>query len=48
MIDEDMTEAAVGKDGAAEFSDIGRCFQPTGRFCVELSKFLQRSVLFFR
>jgi hypothetical protein len=43
-----MAEAAVGKDGAAEYPDIGRCLQPGLRLGVELSDFLQLSLLFFR
>ena len=48
VIHEDMAEAAISKDGAAEFSNIRRCFQPALRFRIELSKFLQLSILFFR
>ena len=43
-----MAEATVGKDGAAEFPDIGRCFQPGLSLGIELSDFLQLSILFFR
>lgn len=47
MIHEDMTVAAIDKEGAAEFSNIRRCFHPTGRLRIEISKSLQFSILFF-
>src|SRR5437773_2184662 len=43
MIHEDVTEAAITKEGAAEFSNISRCFHPARRFRIEISKFLQLS-----
>ena len=48
MIHEDMVVAAIGKDGAAEFSYINGCFHPARRFHIEISKLLQLPVLFFR
>ena len=46
MIHEDMTEAAISKEGAAEFSNIRGCFQPALRLRIEISKFLQLPILF--
>jgi hypothetical protein len=48
VIHEDTTEAAITKEGAAELSHICRCFHPTRRLRIEISKFLQLSILFFR
>src|SRR5882724_11323281 len=48
VIHEDMVEAAIAKEGALEFPDFRRCFHPARRFRIELSKFLQLSILFFR
>src|SRR3989304_1190544 len=48
MIHEDIVVAAITKEGAAEFSNIRRCFHPARRFRIEISKFLQLSILFFR
>src|SRR5271157_173883 len=48
VIQENSVEAAITKEGAAEFSDIRRCFHPARRFRIEISKFLQLSILFFR
>src|SRR5580704_1190419 len=48
VIHENGVEAAITKEGAAEFSDLGRCFHPTRRFRIELSKFLQLSIFLFR
>jgi len=42
-----MAEAAITKESAAEFSDISRCFHPTRRLRIEISKLLQLSILFF-
>src|SRR5437667_8736947 len=48
VIHENSVVAAITKEGAAEFSDIRRCFHPARRFRLEISKFLQLSILFFR
>src|SRR5262249_16577461 len=48
VIDEDMVEAAIAKEGSVEFPDFRRCFHPARRFRIELTKFLQLSILFFR
>ena len=48
MIHEDMVVAAISKEGTPAFSNSRRCFDPTRRFRIEISKFLQCSVLFFR
>ena len=48
MKHKDMVVAAISKDGAAEFSNLSRCFQPALSLGIEVSKFLQRSILFFR
>ena len=48
VIHENSVVAAITKEGAAEFSDIRRCFHPARRFRIEISKFLQLSILFFR
>ncbi len=37
---EDMAVAVISKDGATEFSNISRCFQPARCFRIEISKFL--------
>ena len=47
MINEDITEAVISKEGAAEFSNIRGCFQPALRLVIEESKFLQLPILFF-
>jgi hypothetical protein len=36
-----VTGKAITKEGAAQFSDIRRCFHPAQRFRIELSKFPQ-------
>src|SRR5579864_2005488 len=48
VIYENSVEAAITKEGAAEFSDSRRRFHPARRFRIESSKFLQLSVLFLR
>jgi len=48
MIHEDIAVAAISKDGAAKFPNVSGCLQPARRFRVEISKFLQLSILFFR
>ena len=48
MVHEDIAIAAISKEGAAKLSNIRRCFYPTRRFRVEISKFLQLSVFFLR
>ena len=45
---EDGVVAAIAIDGTAKFSDIRRCFHPARSLRIELSKFLQFSILFFR
>jgi hypothetical protein len=47
VIEEDLVIAAIAEEGAAEFSDIRRCLHPARRFQIELSEFLQFSILFF-
>jgi hypothetical protein len=47
VINEDMTEAVISKEGAAEFSNIRGRFQPALRLIIEKSKFLQLPILFF-
>src|SRR4051812_28674687 len=47
VIQEDVAEASIAKEGALEFPDFRRCFHPARRFRIELSKFLQLSILFF-
>ena len=48
MKHKDLAVAAVAKEGAAEFPNLSRRFHPALRFCVEISKFLQRTVFCFR
>lgn len=48
MVHEDTAKAAIAKDGAAQLSDIGRRFQPAGRFDIKVPKLLQLVVFFFR
>src|SRR5207244_10782455 len=48
VIHKDMAEAAITKESAAEFSNSSRCFHPARRLRIEISKFLQLSILFFR
>jgi hypothetical protein len=48
MKHKDMTVATIAKEGAAEFSNLRRCFHPALRFRIEISKLLQRPVFFFR
>src|ERR1700730_6817253 len=48
VMQENSVEAAITKEGAAELSDIRRCFHPARRFRIEISKFLHLSILFFR
>ena len=48
VIQENGVEAAITKEGATEFSDIGRRLYPTRSFRIELSELLQVSILFFR
>jgi hypothetical protein len=45
VIHENSVVAAITKEGAAEFSDIRWCFHPARRFRIEISKFLQPSIL---
>src|SRR5437868_8646904 len=40
VIGEDVVVAAIAKQGAAEFPDLGRCFHPARRLRIEVSKFL--------
>src|SRR5277367_3149136 len=47
VIHENGVEAAITKDGAAEFSDSNRCSHPTRRLRIEIAKVLQLSILFF-
>src|SRR5580658_1424228 len=47
VIRENGVEAAITKEGAAEFSDSRRRIHPARRFRIELSKFLELSILFF-
>lgn len=42
----DTAVAAISKDAAAEFSDLGRGLDPTLRFCIKFSKLLQLSIFF--
>ena len=48
VIQENGVEAAITKEGATEFSDIGRRLYPTRSFRIELSELLQVPILFFR
>src|ERR1035438_7212552 len=48
VIHENRVKAAIAKEGAAEFSDVRRCLHPDRSFRVEISKFLQLSILSFR
>src|SRR5262245_55323892 len=48
VIHEDMIVAAIAKERTVEFPDFRRCLHPARRFRIELSKFLQLSILFFR
>ncbi len=48
MIHENSVVAAITKEGPAEFSDMRRCFHPARRFRIEISGFLQLSILVFR
>ena len=48
VIQKDLAEAAITKESAAEFSNSSRCFHPARRLRIEISKFLQLSILFFR
>ena len=48
VIKENSVEAAITKEGAAEFSDGRRRSHPARRFRVEISQCLQLSILFFR
>jgi hypothetical protein len=48
VIYENSVVAAITKEGAPKFSDIRRCFHPARRFRIEISKFLQLSILFPR
>ena len=48
VIHKDAAVAAITKDGAAQPSNVCRCFQPARSLRIELSQFLQRSILFFR
>src|ERR1017187_2301718 len=48
VIRENGVEAAIAKQSAAEFPDSRRCSHPARRFRIEISKFLQLSILFFR
>ena len=48
VIHKDLAEAAITKESAAEFSNSSRCFHPARRLRIEISKFLQLSILFFR
>jgi hypothetical protein len=45
VIHENSVVAAITKEGAAEFSDIRWCFHPARRLRIEISKFLQPSIL---
>ncbi len=45
---EDMIVATIAKDGAAELSDLRRCFQPARRFQIEIPKLLEISIFLFR
>src|SRR6266446_5030916 len=45
---EDAAIAAITIKRAAEFSNISRCFHPARRLGIEISKFLQLLILFFR
>ena len=47
VIHEDVVKAAIAKEGAFEFPDFRRCLHPAGRLRIELSEFLQLSILFF-
>ena len=47
VIEEDGIETAVAEQGAAEFSDMGRGFDPARGFGVEFAEFLQVAVLVF-
>jgi hypothetical protein len=47
VIQEDSVVAAITIEGAAEFSDLRRCFDPARRLRIELSEFLQLTVLLF-
>ncbi len=46
VIHENSVVAAITKEGAAEFSDIRRCFYPARGFRIEFAKLLQLSILF--
>ena len=48
VIHKDLAEAAITKESAAEFSNSSRCSHPARRLRIEISKFLQLSILFFR
>src|SRR6185503_16226621 len=48
VIHEDIAVAVISKDGATKFSDISWCYYPARCFGVEISKFLQLPILFFR
>lgn len=47
MVHEDMAEAVIGEEGAAEFPNIRGRFQPALRLRIEISQFLQITVLLF-
>src|SRR5579859_1964524 len=48
VIEENGVIAAVTKEGAAEFSDRGRCLDPAGGLGVKGAEVLQIAILFFR
>src|SRR5207302_4966159 len=47
VIREDCVVAAITEEGASEFSDRRRCFDPARRLAIEGSEPLQFSILFF-
>ncbi|MNC90880.1 hypothetical protein D3C83_70340 [compost metagenome] len=40
VIHEDLVVTSIAKEGAAEFSDIGRRYYPARRFGIEISELL--------
>jgi hypothetical protein len=48
VIEEDVAEAAIAKEGAVEYPNIGRCLDPARSLQIEFPQLLQLSILFLR
>ncbi len=47
VVQKDVAVAVITEEGATKFSNIGWRFHPARRLRIEISKFLQFSILFF-